>query len=439
LQNTKHLDAYQTYTILYLAVIMKFIYDLSIHLYNGLISLAKLGGNQKAAFLSEGRKSTFTKIETFKKNNTAPIALFHCASLGEFEQARPVIESFKKSYPNYKIIISFFSPSGFEVRKNYTNADLIIYLPADTKNEAHRFINELSPSIVFIVKYEFWLNLLDAISSKKIPLYLISGVFRKNLFFFRSGGGFMRKRLHAFTHFFLQDYNSGELLTKIGFTNWTISGDTRFDRVQQTAKSTFTIPEVEQFKQNKPLLVIGSGWAADMQVLIPFINAFEKELKIIFAPHEIHSKEIDEIISKISKTCIRFSSYNAEEATNADVFIIDNIGMLSSIYAYADYAYVGGAFGSGLHNILEPAVFGAPIFFGPNIKKFAEAAWLIKLGYAKSIDSTESFTKEFNRIYHSSEFKESIKKGLKSTMLQSCGATESIMKKLESTMNNVAL
>lgn len=426
------------HTISYLAVIMKFIYDLSIHFYNGLISLAKLGGNKKAAFISDGRKDTFGKIDSFKKNTPASIALFHCASLGEFEQAKPVIESFKRSYPEYKIVISFFSPSGFEVRKNYSFADLVIYLPSDTKKEAQRFIHELSPSIVFIVKYEFWLNLLDAIAAKKIPLYLISGVFRKNLFFFRMGGGFMRKRLHAFTHFFLQDYNSGELLKKIGFANWTVSGDTRFDRVQQTAISTFTIPEVEQFKQNKPVLVIGSGWAADMDILIPFINTFERELKIIFAPHEIHSNEIDEIISKISKTCIRFSSFNTQQALNAGVLIIDNIGMLSSIYAYADYAYVGGAFGSGLHNILEPAVFGSPIFFGPNIKKFPEATWLIKLGFAKSIVSTESFTNEFNRIYNSTELKESIKKGLKSTMLQSCGATECIMKNLESTLNQAA-
>ncbi|HSY60548.1 MAG TPA: glycosyltransferase N-terminal domain-containing protein, partial [Cytophaga sp.] len=311
--------------------------------------------------------------------------------------------------------------------KNYMQADLIVYLPSDTKKEAQAFINDLSPAVVFIVKYEFWLNLLDAISAKQLPLYLISGVFRKKLLFFRMGGGFMRKRLQAFSHFFLQDHNSGDLLTSIGFKNWSVSGDTRFDRVQQTAHAAKKLTEIETFKQQKPLLVIGSGWEADMHVLIPFINSFNKELKIIFAPHEIHSKEINETINRIIKKSILYSNFNDEQAIDADVLVIDNIGMLSSIYAYADYAYVGGAFGSGLHNILEPAVFGSAIFFGPKIKKFPEAAWLIKLGYAKSITSTEAFTKEFNAVYESAELQRSIRSGLRSTMLQACGATEHIM------------
>lgn len=409
---------------------MKFIYDLSIHVYNWLIALAKLGGNKKAAFISEGRKATFEKIAAFKNSSKDAVALFHCASLGEFEQARPVIEAWKQQHPDHKIVVSFYSPSGYEVRKNYAQADLIIYLPADTKKESYAFINKLSPTIVFIVKYEFWLNLLDAIADKKIPLYLISGVFRKKLLFFRTGGGFMRKRLHAFSHFFLQDHNSGKLLTSIGFKNWSISGDTRFDRVQQTARAAKQLTEIEIFKQQKPLLVIGSGWEADMNVLIPFINSFNKDLKIIFAPHEIHSKEIEETAKKLTKKSMLYSCFNKEKSIDTDVLVIDNIGMLSSIYAYADYAYVGGAFGSGLHNILEPAVFGSPIFFGPTIKKFPEAAWLIKLGYAKSISSTETFTKEFTLIYDSPELRNSIHTGLKSTMLQACGATASIMNTL---------
>lgn len=415
---------------------MKFIYDLSIHVYNWLITVAKLGGNKKAALISDGRNATFSKIADFKKSATDPIALFHCASLGEFEQARPVIEAWKQQHSEYKIAVSFYSPSGYEIRKNYTQADLVVYLPSDTKKEAQAFIDKLSPSIVFIVKYEFWLNLLDAIADKKIPLFLISGVFRKKLLFFRIGGGFMRKRLHAFSHFFLQDYNSGELLTSIGFKNWSVSGDTRFDRVQQTARAAKQLAEIEIFKQQKPLLVIGSGWEADMNVLIPFINAFDKDLKIIFAPHEIHAKEINETISRITKKSILYSTFKKEQAIEADLLVIDNIGMLSSIYSYADYAYVGGAFGSGLHNILEPAVFGSPIFFGPNIQKFPEAAWLIKLGYVKSISSTETFTKEFNAIYASVELQHSIRTGLKSTMLQACGATEHIMNTLSKESTN---
>lgn len=409
---------------------MKFIYDLSIHVYDWLIVLARLAGNKKAEFISEGRKATFAKIAAFKKSSKDAVALFHCASLGEFEQARPVIEAWRLQHPEYKIAVSFYSPSGYEVRKTYAQADLIIYLPADTKKEAQEFIHMLSPAIVFIIKYEFWLNLLDAIADKKIPLYLISGVFRKKLFFFRRGGGFMRKRLHAFSHFFLQDNNSGELLTSIGFKNWSVTGDTRFDRVQQTARAAKQLTEIEIFKQQKPLLVIGSGWQADMDVLIPFINSFTNELKIIFAPHEIHPKEIQETIRTLSKKSMLYSCFNKDQASDTDVLVIDNIGMLSSIYAYADYAYVGGAFGSGLHNILEPAVFGSPIFFGPKIKKFPEAAWLIKLGYAKSISSTEEFATAFNNIYASPQLQQSIRGGLKSTMLQACGATASIMNTL---------
>ena len=424
------MDAYQTYTISYLAVIMKFIYDLSIHAYNLLIAVARLSGNKKASLISAGRAETFSKIEQFKKSSSESIILFHCASLGEFEQARPVIESWKKKYPTHKIAVSFYSPSGYEIRKKYSHADLIIYLPADTKKEAFQFIDALNPSIVFIIKYEFWLNLLDAIGAKKIPLFLISGVFREKLLFFRKGGGFMRKRLQAFTHFFLQDHNSGKLLTSIGFNNWSVSGDTRFDRVQQTAGSVIQIPLVETFKQQYPLLVIGSGWKEDMQVLIPFINSFNKELKIIFAPHEIHEEEISGIQKLITKRTIRYSQLKEQATADADVLIIDNIGMLSSIYAYADFAYVGGAFGSGLHNILEPAVFGVPIFFGPKIKKFPEAAWLISLGYANSITDTESFTQLFNSVYNSPELKQSIRSGLQSTMLQACGATEHIMSKI---------
>jgi len=412
---------------------MKFVYDISIHTYNWLIWFAALLGKQKAKLIKKGRSETFSKIDTFRKTTLNAVALFHCASLGEFEQARPVIEAFKKQYPDYKIVVSFFSPSGYEIRKNYSEADLVIYLPADTKTKAFDFINQLSPSLVFIVKYEFWLNLLDAIQSKSIPLFLISGRFRNNLLFFKKGGGFMRKRLEAFSHFFLQDNPSGELLSSIEFSNWSVSGDTRFDRVQQTASKTIQIPEIEKFKEDAPLLVIGSGWSKDMDVLIPFINTFTNRLKVVFAPHEIHDSEIEEIRTRIQKKSVRFSSLKENLNQEADVLIIDNIGMLASIYAYADYAYIGGAFGSGLHNILEPAVFGTPIFFGPHHKKFPEAYWLISLGYGFSISTTEEFSSTFNTIYNSIELKKSIKTGLQSTMLQACGATDHIMQKIAHT------
>jgi 3-deoxy-D-manno-octulosonic-acid transferase len=270
--------------------------------------------------------------------------------------------------------------------------------------------------------------MLDEIKKASIPFFLVSGVFRQNMFFFRNGGGFMRKRLSAFTHFFLQQYSSGELLNTIGYKNWSVSGDTRFDRVQKTAQSVVEIKEIAAFKKQIPLLVIGSAWKEDMDVLIPFINAFTEPLKIIIAPHEIHAEEIKQWQSRLVKTSTTYSVLKNTMNTDADVLFIDNIGMLASIYAYADYAYVGGAFASGLHNILEPAVFGPLVFFGTNIQKFPEAAWMISLGYAFSISNTIAFTDIFTKIYTDPILKSSIQRGLQTNMLQACGATEHIMK-----------
>ena len=407
---------------------MKFLYDLSIRLYDLLIFIAAHTGNKKAQLMYSGRKETISKIQAFRSQWKGPLAWFHCASLGEFEQARPVIESFRQKYPEHKIAISFYSPSGYEIRKNYAGADLIVYLTSDTKSNASTFLSALKPSIVFFIKYEFWLNMLDEIKKDGIPFFLISGVFRPNMFFFRLGGGFMRKRLKAFTHFFLQQHSSGELLNTIGYKNWSVSGDTRFDRVQKTAQSVIEIKEIAAFKNQSPLLVIGSAWKEDMDVLIPFINTFSEPLKIIIAPHEIHTDEIKQWQSQLAKTSTTYSVLKMTPETDVDVLFIDNIGMLASIYAYADYAYVGGAFASGLHNILEPAVFGPPVFFGTNIQKFPEAAWMISLGYAYSISNTNTFTDIFTKIYGDPVLKSSIQKGLQSNMLQACGATEHIMK-----------
>ena len=379
-----------------------------------------------------GRKETLSKIQALRVQWNGPVAWFHCASLGEFEQARPVIESFKQKYPEYKIAISFYSPSGYEIRKSYSEADLIVYLTSDTKNNASTFISALKPSIVFFIKYEFWLNMLDEIKKGGIPFFLVSGVFRPNMFFFRVGGGFMRKRLIAFTHFFLQQNSSGELLNTIGYKNWSVSGDTRFDRVQKTAQSIVEIKEIVSFKNQSPLLVIGSAWKEDMDILIPFINTFSEPLKIIVAPHEIHAEEIKQWQSRLVKTSTTYSVLKETMKTDVDVLFIDNIGMLASIYAYADYAYVGGAFASGLHNILEPAVFGPPVFFGTNIQKFPEASWMISLGYAFSISDTTAFTDILTKIYNDPILKSSIQQGLQSNMLQACGATEHIMKTISS-------
>jgi len=378
---------------------MKLLYDISIQIYDLLIFIAGLFGNKKAQLIYKGRKHTHSKITEFRNTYKGKIAWFHCASLGEFEQARPLIEAFRIKYTEYKVALSFYSPSGYEIRKNYTGADLIIYLPSDTQEHAGSFIGSLNPSIIFFIKYEFWLNFLDEIKKRNIPLFLVSGIFRPSMPFFKRTGDFMRLRLKTFSHFFLQNDPSGELLNTIDVTNWSISDDTRFDRVQLTAQNKSEIKEIAEFKQDTPLLVIGSAWKEDMNTLVPFINTFSEPLKIIIAPHEIHSEEIHTFQSRITKKSDVYSSYKLNTKVSIDVLFIDNIGMLSSIYAYADYAYIGGAFKSGLHNILEPAVFGPAVFFGPKIKKFPEAAWMISLGYAFSISNTKEFSKLFRKIY----------------------------------------
>jgi 3-deoxy-D-manno-octulosonic-acid transferase len=342
--------------------------------------------NPKARFWIRGRKGLFKKLKQEISPNEK-IAWFHCASLGEFEQGRPLIEAFKEKHKQYKILLTFFSPSGFEIRKNYEGADYIYYLPLDTPKNAKRFLNIVNPSVVFFIKYEFWYSFIKEIGKREIPLYMVSGIFRKNQRFFKKQAFKSQKMLGVFTHFFVQNEESAYLLKSISIHNVSITGDTRFDRVYTIAKNSKDLPLIEKFKGNKHLLIAGSTWKQDEDLISKYINESEGKMKYIIAPHEIHSENIERIVRSINTgiNVLKYSEANNENISNAQVLIIDNIGLLSSLYKYGDLAYIGGGFGKGIHNTLEAATFGMPLFFGPNYLKFKEAADMIVAGGAFSI------------------------------------------------------
>src|SRR6185295_3731851 len=306
-----------------------------------------------------------------------------CSSLGEFEQGRPVIEAFRKQFPTFKILLTFFSPSGYEVRKNYDQADFIFYLPWDTRKHARYFVEKVRPSLVIFVKYEFWYHFTNEIHKKNIPLISISSIFRPDQPFFRMYGSLFRSILKSFSHFFVQNPLSAELLLGIGINQVTVSGDSRFDRVKQIMENAERLTLADQFKDSQKVMVIGSAWPEDMEVLYPFINEHRGRLKFIIAPHEISDGFIQEIEKSVQGKVIRYSQAQVSTLQDYNILIIDNVGMLSRLYRYGEFAFVGGGFGQGLHNILEPACYGIPIFFGnKTFQKFQEANDLILRGGA---------------------------------------------------------
>jgi 3-deoxy-D-manno-octulosonic-acid transferase len=401
--------------------------------------------NEKAKLWIEGRRGdvnslmfdvglkasqTEHKISNIENQNPKTV-WFHCASLGEFEQGRPVIEEFRATFPDYKILLTFFSPSGYEVRKNYAGADYICYLPSDTPANAREFIKKVNPSIVFFVKYEFWYNYLRILHEKQIPVISFSAIFRPNQIFFKWYGRFYRNILTYFSHIFVQNQSSLDLLQSAGIQNISIGGDTRFDRVQQIAIARKQLPIIEQFKDGKALLIIGSCWQQDFDVILPFLNNFAKDLKVIIAPHEIHDAEIESWRKALHGKTVRYSEIATENADikTCNYLIIDNIGMLSSLYQYADFAWIGGAYGKGLHNILEAATFGLPIFFGNKVyKKFKEAVDLERLTGAKSIADTITFEKEFIQLYDDVALRKEKSEIIQKYVEENLGGTDKIIK-----------
>ncbi|WP_461093053.1 3-deoxy-D-manno-octulosonic acid transferase [Spirosoma gilvum] len=355
--------------------------------------------NPKARQWTEGRRDWADRLTAKLADNTSPIVWFHAASLGEFEQGRPVIEAFRATYPTYKILLTFFSPSGYEVRKNYDGADYILYLPADTPGNARQFVQIVKPKLAFFIKYEFWYNYLRELNLASVPTISFSAIFRPSQLFFKPYGGFYRSMLRYFDHILVQNQESLDLLKQIGLTHVTLAGDTRFDRVAQVAAAKQEISLAQIFKNSQPVLVVGSAWPEDMNVLIPFLNAFDKPLKAIIAPHEIHDAEIEHWRTLLPKPSIRFSQASETDARQAEILFIDNVGMLSSLYQYGEFAFIGGAFKQGLHNSLEAATFGMPLFFGPVYDKYQEAVDLVAEGAAFPISNTDELMAAFARQY----------------------------------------
>ncbi|MBS3992148.1 MAG: 3-deoxy-D-manno-octulosonic acid transferase [Bacteroidetes bacterium] len=369
---------------------MTILYNFSIQLTLIILKIAAFF-NPKIKLFMDGRAETFSILKK-KLIPTDRVIWFHCASLGEFEQGRPVIEKTKLKFPNHKIVVTFFSPSGYEIRKNYNLADAVVYLPFDTIKNVKKFLELTNPELSVFVKYEFWPNLLSQLNKRAIPTILISGIFRENQTFFKFYGSWMRKKLTSITHFFVQDQTSERLLKSIGFSNTTISGDTRFDRVYEIVNQSNSIDFIEIFKNNRFTLVAGSTWNADENMLVEYINKKAKpDDKFIIAPHNINQEAIQQLKSNIKTKTICFSNYKKNELKEAQVFILDTIGLLTKVYSYADIAYVGGGFNNGIHNILEPATFGIPVIIGPKYQKFKEATELIQKNGCVVVENMHEF------------------------------------------------
>ena len=406
---------------------MLFLYNLVVLITGFFLKIVALFSPKIKLFV-DGRKNVFTILEEKIKSEDKTI-WFHSASLGEYEQGLPVIEKIKEKYPAHKIIVTFFSPSGYEVRKNNTAADVTIYLPLDTKNNAKKFLKLAHPELVFFIKYEFWLNYLKELKKLKIPTYLISGIFRDNQMFFKWYGGFYRKALETFTYFFVQNESSKIKIERIGFHNVIVSGDTRFDRVNAILDRDNTLEFIENFKNNQPTIVIGSSWPKDETLLTDYINQAPENIKFIIAPHNIKTEQIENLKNTITKQTVLFSEKENKNLADYTVFIIDTVGLLTKIYSYGTIAYVGGGFGNpGIHNILEPATFGIPIVIGPNYSKFAEAIELVNLQGCMVISNTEELKQTFNSLLSDENFLKEKGRISKSYIQDNKGATNTILK-----------
>ena len=373
---------------------MKFLYNISMRCYGAGVALASLW-NTKARLWSAGRKGLFERMRSSIDPNSR-IIWIHVASLGEFEQGRPIIEKIKAEKPEYKILLTFFSPSGYEIRKNYTGADYIFYLPLDTPKNAKQFLDIVNPEIAIFVKYEYWLNLLAQLRARKVRTFIVSAIYRDKSIFFRSYGEMWRTALDTFETIFVQDNHSRTLLAKLGCDNVIVAGDTRFDRVAQIAAAAKRIDFVEQFKGDRRLFVAGSSWGEDEELIVRLANE-NPTIKFVIAPHEMEDSRMAKIAQTAKYGAVRYTQYKAEDA-DKQILILDTMGMLSSVYGYADFSYIGGGFGVGIHNTLEAATFGLPISFGPNYKKFKEARDMITLGAATSISNYDELNRWFTPL-----------------------------------------
>lgn len=407
---------------------MRFFYNIGITLYGLSIRIAALF-NPKAKLWIVGRKRIFSKIELKLKNEIRPIIWVHCSSLGEFEQGRPIIEALHHDLKTHALLLTFFSPSGYEIRKEYSQTDYVFYLPLDTPRNAKHFLTIVKPAIAIFVKYEFWLNYLNEISKRTIPAILMSAKFRSNQLFFKWYGKFYKKAIFTFEHIFVQNKESLKLLNEIGCSSVTIAGDTRFDRVVEIAEKAEQFPLIEQFIKGKFTIIAGSTWEKDEEIISDFFSQHSDEnLRLILAPHEIHQRHLEQIEKRFQEPILFFTEITEKiSLENSRIIIIDTIGMLSSIYQYGKIAYVGGGFGKGIHNILEAAAFGLPVVFGPNYHKFSEAVDLIELHGAFTINNGEDFKEMLNKLLDDSELLKSASQISKEFVKANCGAKKRIL------------
>ena len=358
--------------------------------------------HKKARLMVEGQSNTFQYLKEHLDSG-APCIWMHVSSLGEFEQGRPLIERIKAEHPEQRIVLTFFSPSGYEVRKDYDKADAVCYLPFDTPSNVKRFLDLVKPSMAIFVKYEFWGNYLSELKCRSVPTYIISAIFRPGQSFFKPWGGMFRKMLGCFTHFYVQNDESRQLLQGIGITAVTVAGDTRFDRVAHVREQARDFPVIEKMTQESPFtLVMGSSWPPDEDIVIPYFNA-HPGMKLIIAPHEFDRERLDALLARLKRKAGLYSTTRAEDAHELDCLVIDCFGILSSVYRYGQMAYIGGGFGSGIHNVNEAAVYGMPVVFGPKYGKFLEAKELIAAGGGYSVRNGEEFAQIMDTLTTSAE------------------------------------
>ena len=402
---------------------MKFLYTVCIAIYAALIHLVSLF-NKKARLWCDGRKGI---VERMRRaiGEADNVVWIHVASLGDFEQGRPLVDYVKTHYPDYKILLTFFSPAGYEVRKNYPNADYVFYIPVDLPGEVRRFLDVVNPKVVIFVKYEFWLNMLTELRKRNIRTFIASSIFRRNSIFFRPFGGIWRDALKTFETIFVQNEKSKLLLAEIGIENVVVAGDTRFDRVSAIAEQAERVAVVEEFKGEKRLFVAGSTWGADEEVLLPLINE-NPDVKFVIAPHEMEEARIERILREVKGGAVRYTQLPKGDFEEKQVLVLDTIGLLSRVYGSAEWAYVGGGFGAGIHNTLEAVVYGLPVAFGTKYSKFKEACDLIELGVGCSVKNEQDLKAWFNELKSDADYLARLSALAKTYVGQHRGATENI-------------
>lgn len=411
--------------------IISLMYAIGMSFYGFVLSVVALCGHKKAKLLVEGRKETWKKVLQY--DNSQSCIWVHAASLGEFEQGRPIIEAIRAKYPTKKIVLTFYSPSGYEVRKNYKEADLVCYLPSDTKGNAKKFIEAINPEMAFFVKYEFWHHFINELYKREVPLYGVAVIFRDAQPFFQTWGSWFRDMLHKYTRLYVQDRMSADLLKSIGIADdkYVVAGDTRFDRVSQIAANAPDVPIVERFVSNaKKVIVMGSAWPPDDEVVFPYINIAPKDVKLIVAPHEVHQERVKGLLGRLTVKTSLFTE-PVEDLEDCQVLVVNTIGLLSTIYKYGQIGYIGGGFGVGIHNTLEAATYSMPVMFGPNYKRFKEACDLIDCQGGYCVKNKGEVAEKLDLWLGDEERLKVAGESAGKYVASMCGATEKIMFEVE--------